>query len=64
MLGAALIFAVVFAGATTLIASLAMEPLERARRRYVERERRAVKALRVYRPWCGSEANTQRLKAD
>jgi TctA family transporter len=47
VLAIASIFAVVFAGVITLIASLAMEPLERARQRYVERERRAVKALRV-----------------
>jgi hypothetical protein len=47
VLGAALVFAAVFAGATTLIASLAMEPLERARQRYLERERNAVKVLRA-----------------
>jgi hypothetical protein len=47
VLGSALIFALVFAAAVTLIASLVMDPLERARQRYVERQNRATKALSV-----------------
>jgi hypothetical protein len=45
--GTALIFAVVFGAAVTLIASLAMDPLERARQRYVEQERNSSKAPQV-----------------
>jgi hypothetical protein len=47
VLGSALIFAIGFAGVVTLIAGLAMEPLERARQRYIERQRRTAKALSV-----------------
>jgi hypothetical protein len=38
---------VVVAGAITFLVSLAIDPLERMRLRWVEREREAVKAARV-----------------
>lgn len=47
VLGIAVMFALSFVGVITLIVSFVMDPLERARQRYVERERSAVKALRV-----------------
>jgi len=47
MLAFALGFAVAFASVITLLVSLAMDPLERMRLRWVEREREAVKVARV-----------------
>jgi hypothetical protein len=47
VLGTAVGFALVFAGTVTFLLNLAMDPLERMRQRYVEREREAVKALRA-----------------
>jgi hypothetical protein len=40
-------FAVAFAGVVTFLVSLAIDPLERMRLRWVEREREAGKAARV-----------------
>ena len=45
MLAIAVAFAVAFASAITVLVSWAMDPLERMRQRWVERE--AVKAVRV-----------------
>jgi hypothetical protein len=46
-LGKAVAFALVFAGVITFLLTLVMDPLERMRQRYVEREREAAKALRA-----------------
>jgi len=40
-------FAVAFAAVVTFLVSLAMDPLERMRLRWVEREREAVKAVHM-----------------
>jgi len=47
MLATAIGFAVAFGAAVTFLVSLAIAPLERMRRRCVEREREAVKVARV-----------------
>jgi len=47
MLAFAVGFAVVFAAGITGLVSLAMDPLERMRLRWLEREREAGKAARV-----------------
>jgi hypothetical protein len=47
MLGIAVGFAVAFASGVTFLVSLAMDPLERMRLRWLEREREAGKAARV-----------------
>ena len=47
MLAIAVGFALAFASGITVLVSLAMDPLERMRQRWVERERDAVKAVRV-----------------
>jgi hypothetical protein len=46
LLGIAVGFAVAFASGITFLVSLAMDPLERMRLRWLDREREAVKVAR------------------